>query len=146
MNSQNASQANQAKWQEFIDAAKAKYAAATEAYNAAFSAANAHQSYVFFKKAQDAYDVAGAQWIADQYAMNCGINEVVAPVEVVEEVTAEIVSKDFATMTVEELREYAETVQAEYDADELSSAMDRQIVRDAWARVEQAELDAEVTA
>jgi hypothetical protein len=82
MNSQNASQANQAKWQEFIDAAKAKYAAATEAYNAAFSAANAQQSYVFFKKAQDAYDAAGKQWIADQYAMNCGINEVVAPVEV----------------------------------------------------------------
>jgi len=70
MNSQHASQANQAKWQEFIDAAKAKYAAATEAYNVAFSAANAHQSYVFFKNAQDAYNAAGAQWTADQHTAN----------------------------------------------------------------------------
>ena len=48
-------------------------------------------------------------------------------------------TQDFATMTTAELREYAETVQAEYDADELTGPMGRQIVRDAWARVEAAE-------
>lgn len=60
--------------------------------------------------------------------------------EVVEEsTTQESTTQDFATMTTAELREYAETVQAEYDADELTGAMGRQIVRDAWARVEAAE-------
>lgn len=54
-------------------------------------------------------------------------------------------SNDFSTMTTAQLREYAETVQAEYDADELTGVMGRQIVRDAWARVEQAE-EAELTA
>jgi hypothetical protein len=54
-------------------------------------------------------------------------------------------SNDFSTMTTAQLREYAETVQAEYDADELTGVMGRQIVRDAWARVEQAE-EAEFTA
>jgi hypothetical protein len=53
--------------QEFRTAARNAYAAATEAHAVAFGAANAHQSYVFFKKAQDAYDAAGAQWIADQH-------------------------------------------------------------------------------
>lgn len=47
-------------------------------------------------------------------------------------------SKQFEQMTVAELREYAETVQAEFDADEISGANGRQIVRDAWARVEEA--------
>lgn len=54
-------------------------------------------------------------------------------------------SNDFSTMTTAQLRKYAETVQAEYDADELTGVMGRQIVRDAWARVEQAE-EAELTA
>jgi len=53
--------------QEFRTAAHNAYAAATEAHAVAFGAANAHQSYVFFKKAQDAYDAASAQWIADQH-------------------------------------------------------------------------------
>lgn len=48
-------------------------------------------------------------------------------------------SKDFSQMTAAELREYAETVQAEYDADELSGPSGRQIVRDAWQRVAEAE-------
>lgn len=48
-------------------------------------------------------------------------------------------SKDFSQMTAAELREYAETVQAEYDADELSGPSGRQIVRDAWERVAEAE-------
>jgi hypothetical protein len=48
-------------------------------------------------------------------------------------------SNEFSTMTTAQLREYAETVQAEYDADEINGVMGRQIVRDAWARVEQAE-------
>ena len=48
-------------------------------------------------------------------------------------------SKDFSQMSAEELREYAETVQAEYDADELSGPSGRQIVRDAWQRVAEAE-------
>jgi len=52
---------------EYRNAARNAYAAATEAHAIAFGAANAHQSYVFFKKAQDAYDAAGAQWIADQH-------------------------------------------------------------------------------
>lgn len=47
--------------------------------------------------------------------------------------------KQFEQMTVAELREYAETVQAEFDADEISGPSGRQIVRDAWERVEQAE-------
>ena len=42
-------------------------------------------------------------------------------------------------MTVAELRAYAEQVQAEYDADEISGPSGRQIVRDAWERVEEAE-------
>jgi hypothetical protein len=54
-------------------------------------------------------------------------------------------SNDFSTMTTAQLREYAETVQAEYDADEINGVMGRQIVRDAWARVEQAE-EAQLTA
>jgi hypothetical protein len=53
--------------QEFRTAARNAYAAATEAHAVAFGAANAHQSYVFFKKAQDAYDAASAQWSADQH-------------------------------------------------------------------------------
>lgn len=48
-------------------------------------------------------------------------------------------SKDFSQMTAAELRTYAETVQAEYDADELSGPSGRQIVRDAWQRVAEAE-------
>ena len=48
-------------------------------------------------------------------------------------------NKDFSQMTAAELREYAETVQAEYDADEISGPSGRQIVRDAWERVEEAE-------
>ena len=48
-------------------------------------------------------------------------------------------SKDFSQMTATELRTYAETVQAEYDADELSGPSGRQIVRDAWQRVAEAE-------
>lgn len=50
-----------------------------------------------------------------------------------------MMSKDFSEMTVEELRAYAEMVQAEYEADEISGPSGRQIVRDAWARVEEAE-------
>jgi hypothetical protein len=53
--------------QEFRTAARTTFTAATEAHAVAFGAANAHQSYVFFKKAQDAYDAASAQWIADQH-------------------------------------------------------------------------------
>lgn len=61
-----------------------------------------------------------------------------ATVEVVaEEIIAEV--KGFEQMSVEELREYAETVQAEYDADELSGPSGRQIVRDAWDRLTIAE-------
>jgi len=77
--------------QEFRNAARNAYAAATEAYNAAFSAANAHQSYVFFKKAQDAYDAAGAQWTADQHTANTMAHAETAAKgceEVVEVVTA----------------------------------------------------------
>jgi FMN phosphatase YigB (HAD superfamily) len=48
-------------------------------------------------------------------------------------------SKQFSEMTLVELREYAEMVQAEYDAGELEGPSGRQIVRDAWARVEEAE-------
>ena len=48
-------------------------------------------------------------------------------------------SKQFSEMTATELREYAEMVQAEYDAGELEGPSGRQIVRDAWARVEEAE-------
>ncbi len=48
-------------------------------------------------------------------------------------------SKQFSEMTVTELREYAEMVQAEYDAGELEGPSGRQIVRDAWARVTEAE-------
>lgn len=55
-------------------------------------------------------------------------------------------NKQFEQMTVAELREYAETVQAEYDADEISGANGRQIVRDAWARVEEAERNAATAA
>lgn len=45
----------------------------------------------------------------------------------------------FEAMSADELREYAETVQAEYDADELSGPSGRQIVRDAWQRVAKAQ-------
>lgn len=55
-------------------------------------------------------------------------------------------NKDFATMSIEELREYAEVVQAEYDADEISGAMGRAVVRGAWARLEEAEAKAEAEA
>ena len=48
-------------------------------------------------------------------------------------------SKQFSEMTVEELRAYAEMVQAEYEADEISGPSGRQIVRDAWERVREAE-------
>ena len=58
------------KSQEFRTAAKQTFALATEAHAIAFGAVNAHQSYVFFKKAQDAYDAASAQWIADQHTAN----------------------------------------------------------------------------
>jgi len=51
--------------QEFRTAAHNAYAAALFARAKAFSNANSHQSYVFFKTAQDAYDAASAQWIAD---------------------------------------------------------------------------------
>jgi hypothetical protein len=83
--------------QEFRTAAKQAFALATQAHTIAFGAANAHQSYVFFKKAQDAYDAASAQWIADQHTADTmaqaeldattakGCEEVV---EVVTEVTA----------------------------------------------------------
>lgn len=47
--------------------------------------------------------------------------------------------QEFSTMSADELREYAELVQAEYDADEISGTMGRQVVRDAWARVGKAE-------
>jgi hypothetical protein len=53
--------------QEFRTAAHNAYAAALFARAKAFSNANAHQSYVFFKTAQDAYDAASAQWVADQH-------------------------------------------------------------------------------
>lgn len=53
-------------------------------------------------------------------------------------------SKQFSEMTTQELREYAEMVQAEYDAGELEGPSGRQIVRDAWARVEEAEAVVEV--
>lgn len=49
-------------------------------------------------------------------------------------------SKQFSEMTVAELRAYAEMVQAEYEADEISGPSGRQIVRDAWERVREAEL------
>jgi hypothetical protein len=79
--------------QEFRTAARNAYAAATEAFNAAFSAANAHQSYVFFKKAQDAYNAAGAQWIADQHTANTMAQAELdaATAKGCEEVTAEAV-------------------------------------------------------
>lgn len=48
-------------------------------------------------------------------------------------------NKQFSEMTVAELRAYAEMVQAEYEADEISGVSGRQIVRDAWARVREAE-------
>jgi hypothetical protein len=56
-------------------------------------------------------------------------------------------SKQFSEMTTQELREYAEMVQAEYDAGELEGPSGRQIVRDAWTRVEEAEevVEADVT-
>lgn len=41
----------------------------------------------------------------------------------------------FETMSADELREYAETVQAEYDADIITGAMGRTVVRHAWQRV-----------
>ena len=52
----------------------------------------------------------------------------------------------FETMTIAELREYAETVQAEYDADELSGAMGRAVVRGAWERLASAEAEANAVA
>jgi hypothetical protein len=126
--------------QEFRQAAHNAYAAALFARAKAFSNANSHQSYEFFKTATDAYNAASAQWIADQHTADTMAQAELdaATAKGCEEVV-EVISKDFATMTVEELREYAETVQAEYDADEIGGVMGRQIVRDAWARVEQAE-------
>lgn len=56
--------------QEFRNAARNAYAAALFARATAFSNANQHQSYVFFKNAQDAFDAASAQWIADQHTAN----------------------------------------------------------------------------
>ena len=56
------------------------------------------------------------QWVADS----------AEPVEV---------STGFETMSAEELREYAETVQSEYDADIITGAMGRTVVRHAWERV-----------
>jgi hypothetical protein len=55
-------------------------------------------------------------------------------------------SKQFSEMTVTELRAYAEMVQAEYDAGEIEGPSGRQIVRDAWARVEEAEAVVEAEA
>jgi hypothetical protein len=128
--------------QEFRQAARTAFALAMDAYYAVSNDDNATMDALV--AADAAKTAADAQWIADQHTANTmaqaeldaatakGCEEVV-------EAIAEVASQDFATMSIEELREYAETVQAEFDADEISGVMGRQIVRDAWARVEQAE-------
>lgn len=45
----------------------------------------------------------------------------------------------FEAMSADELREYAETVQAEYDADIITGAMGRAVVRHAWERAAKAQ-------
>jgi len=118
------SQQTTTQWQAFLDTAKAKYATACDVYQTALNDADATMESL--TTAQDAYNAAGAQWATDQHTAN-------------QMAAVEPATQDFATMTTAELREYAETVQAEYDADELTGPMGRQIVRDAWARVEAAE-------
>jgi hypothetical protein len=124
--------------QEFRTAARTTFALAMDAYYAVSNDNNATMDALI--AADAAKTAADAQWIADQHTANTMAQAELdaATAKGCAEVTGEV-SQDFATMTVEALREYAETVQAEYDADELSGAMGRQIVRDAWARLEEAE-------
>jgi hypothetical protein len=124
--------------QEFRQAARTTFALAMDAYYAVSNDDNATMDALV--AADAAKTAADAQWIADQHTANTMAQAELdaATAKGCEEV-AEVASQDFATMTVEELREYAETVQAEYDADEINGVMGRQVVRDAWARVEQAE-------
>ena len=127
--------------QEFRQAARTAFALAMDAYYAVSNDDNATMDALI--AADAAKTAADAQWIADQHTANTMAQAELdaATAKGCEEVV-EVVSQDFATMTVEALREYAETVQAEYNADELSGAMGRQIVRDAWARLEEAEAKA----
>ena len=119
--------------QEFRTAARNAFTAATEAHAIAFGVANAHQSYVFFKTAQDAYDAASAQWIADQHtadtmaqaeldaatAKGCEeVVEVVATEEVAEVVTTEATDDHLVANFGEawgadgEVLSHAETIEA----------------------------------
>jgi hypothetical protein len=112
--------------QEFRTAAKQAFALATQAHTIAFGAANAHQSYVFFKKAQDTYDAASAQWIADQHTANTmeqaeldaatakGCEEVVEVVTAAEVIANINANEAFGTAwgADGQVLSYAETVEA----------------------------------
>jgi len=62
------SQQTTTQWQTFLDTAKAKYAAAGYAYQTALNDADATTESL--TAAQDVYNVAATQWVADQHTAN----------------------------------------------------------------------------
>lgn len=62
------SQQTTTQWQAFLDTAKAKYATACDVYQTAINSDAATMESL--TAAQDAYNAAGAQWVADQHTAN----------------------------------------------------------------------------
>lgn len=62
------SQQTTTQWQAFLDTAKAKYATACDVYQTAINSDAA--TVESLTAAQDAYNVAGTQWVADQHTAN----------------------------------------------------------------------------
>lgn len=62
------SQQTTTQWQAFLDTAKAKYATACDVYQTVINSDAATMESL--TAAQDAYNAAGAQWVADQHTAN----------------------------------------------------------------------------